>query len=255
MSIELVGLLSLLERLVWPLLRIGAFLLTSPLFSIDAFSVRLRVAMAVVLAVFVLETIPVPELEMLGAEGLAAAVSEVFTGFVLGLCLQIVSAALALGGAAISNSMGLSFANIVDPAMGNIPVISQLFIVLATMVFLGMNGHLLLVGLLLESFSAIPVGTFPDAGAWYDIMLRWSPAIFAAGLGLALPVVIALLVINLGLGIVTRAAPAMNIFSVGFPALLIGGFVFLFFALPGLSTGIQTLWSRALETASLLLGG
>lgn len=255
MSIDLVRLLDVLQQLLWPLIRTGAFMLSAPLFAVEALNVRFRVAMAVVLAVFMFGQVPLPQQDLLGLAGLAMVGAEVLVGVVLGLCLQVVTAAVAVAGAAVSNAMGLSFANIVDPALGNIPVVSQLFVVIATLVFLGLDGHLLLVGLLLDSFRGIPVGSYPDLAVWFDLMAAWTPLIFIAGLGLALPVVVSLLMINLGLGIITRAAPAMNIFSIGFPALLLSGMLFLYFAMPGIFSGTSSLWLQALDTARLLMGG
>ncbi len=254
MNIELGVLLKLLLKLIFPLLRIGAFMLSSPLFSIDSVSLRLRVSIAVVLSVLVINVAPIPEYDPLSADGVLVAFLEVFIGIMMGFTLQIVTAAFTVGGSFISNSMGLSFANIVDPGMGNVPVISQLFILLATLIFLAMNGHLLLMQVLIGSFITVPIGSYPDISGWFDILWLWTPQIFLAGVALGLPVVIALLVINMGLGIVTRAAPAMNIFSIGFPALLTGGLLFLLVALPGIGIGMEALWSEGVDTINRLLG-
>lgn len=254
MNIELGVLFSLLLKLILPLLRIGAFMISSPLFSVDAVNLRFRISIAVVLSVLVINVAPVPEYEPLSTNGVLFAFIEVFIGVMLGITLQIVTAAFTVGGSFISNSMGLSFANIVDPGMGNVPVISQFFILLATLIFLAMNGHLILIQVLIGSFITVPIGSYPDLSGWFDILWLWTPQMFIAGVALGLPVVIALLIINMGLGIVTRAAPAMNIFSIGFPALLIGGLLFLLVALPGIGSSMETLWSNGVDTINQLLG-
>jgi len=252
--IELGVLLTLLLKLILPLLRIGAFMLSSPIFSVDAVSLRFRISIAVVLSVLVINVAPIPEYDPLSANGVLFALIEVFIGLMMGFVLQIVSAAFTVGGSFISNSMGLSFANIVDPGMGNVPVVSQFFILLATLVFLAINGHLLLMQVLIESFITIPIGNYPDLSGWFDILWLWTPKMFIAGVALGLPVVIALLIINLGLGIVTRAAPAMNIFSIGFPALLIGGLILILVALPSIGTSMEALWTEGDDTINRLLG-
>jgi flagellar biosynthetic protein FliR len=252
--IELGVLLTLLLKLILPLLRIGAFMLSSPIFSVDAVSLRFRISIAVVLSVLVINVAPIPEYDPLSANGVLFALIEVFIGLMMGFVLQIVSAAFTVGGSFISNSMGLSFANIVDPGMGNVPVVSQFFILLATLVFLAINGHLLLMQVLIESFITIPIGNYPDLSGWFDILWLWTPKMFIAGVALGLPVVIALLIINLGLGIVTRAAPAMNIFSIGFPALLIGGLILILVALPSIGTSMEALWTEGVDTINRLLG-
>jgi len=253
-SIELAALLTLLLKLIFPLLRIGAFMLSSPLLSIDSVSLRLRISIALVLSVLVISLQQIPEYNPLSIDGVLIAFMEVFIGVMMGFTLQIVTAAFTVSGSFISNSMGLSFANIVDPGMGNVPIISQFFILLATLIFLAMNGHLILMQILIGSFIAVPIGNYPDFTGWFDILWLWTPKIFIAGIVLGLPVVIALLVINMGLGIVTRAAPAMNIFSIGFPALLAGGFLFILVALPGIETGMEALWSEGVITINRLLG-
>jgi flagellar biosynthetic protein FliR len=254
LNLELGLLLTLLLKLILPLLRIGAFMLSSPLFSVDSVSLRLRISIALVLSVLVFSSQQIPEYNPISIDGVFIAFIEVFIGIMMGFTLQIVTAAFTVGGSFISNSMGLSFANIVDPAMGNVPVISQFFILLATLIFLAMNGHLMLMQVLIGSFIAVPIGNYPDLSGWFDILWLWTPQVFIAGVALGLPVVIALLVINMGLGIVTRAAPAMNIFSIGFPALLAGGLIFLLVALPGIGTVMESLWSEGVMTINRLLG-
>jgi flagellar biosynthesis protein FliR len=251
---ELATLMTLLQQFLWPFIRIGAFLLVSPLYSIESFTVRLRVALAMILTLFTLDNVMVPQSMPFDASSVGLILGEILVGALLGFSLQVVNSALAIGGAAISNAMGLSFANIVDPALGNIPVVSQFFVIFATLIFLGLDGHLQLIRLLIDSFTLLPIGELPDFGRWYDVLVVWLPEMFVFGLSLALPVAISLLLMNLGLGLVTRAAPAMNIFSIGFPALLLCGLVFLFLSLPGLAAGIEIMWQRSLDTAGTLLG-
>jgi flagellar biosynthetic protein FliR len=251
---ELTTLMNLLQQFLWPFIRIAAFLLASPLYAIEAFTVRLRIALAMMLTLFAVDNVPLSANLPFDAASIGIILSEILVGALLGFSLQVVNAALAIGGAAISNAMGLSFANIVDPALGNIPVISQFFVIFATLIFLGLDGHLQLISLLLESFTLLPLGELPDFARWYDLLVLWFPEMFVFGLSLGLPVAIALLLMNLGLGMVARSAPAMNIFSIGFPALLLCGMVFLFLSLPGLAAGIEIMWVRSLDTAGTLLG-
>lgn len=252
---DFAALVALLQLFLWPLLRIGAFLLAAPLYSVEAFSVRLRIATALVLTVFFIDRVPVPEFDPLTAAGLGAIAGEILTGVLLGFCLQTVNAAMAIAGAIVSNAMGLSFANIVDPALGNIPVLSQFFVILAALLFMSIDGHLQLINLLGESFLLIPIGQLPEFGRWYEVLVQWLPEMFGFALTLALPITASLLLINLGLGLVTRSAPAMNIFSIGFPALLLCGLIFLLLSLPGFATAVGFIWRQALDTALLLLGG
>ena len=119
--------------------------------------------------------------------------------------------------------MGLGMANMIDPNLGNVPVLSQFFVICSTLIFLALGGHLMLIKLLLISFTTMPIGAELDIIELSQQLIRWSIMIFYGALLIALPIIIALLFFNMGLGVVTRASPALNIFAIGFPAMIIGG--------------------------------
>ena len=157
MEIMVAEIVELFYKLLWPMIRISAFLLTAPFFSIRAVSVRIRVLLAVLLTWMVYPLTAWPLLDPFSAVGLREVFLQVFVGALMGLLLQIVNAALVIGGQAISASMGLSMANMVDPNMGNVPVIAQFLIICSTLIFLGLGGHVLVISLLLESFRLYPL--------------------------------------------------------------------------------------------------
>jgi flagellar biosynthetic protein FliR len=138
--------------------------------------------------------------------------------------------------------------------MGNVPVLSQFLIVLGSLVFVGAGGHVILLGLILESFQSLPIGTSLLNQEAYGIVIRWSSMIFLGGLLMALPVMVALLFINVGLGVVTRAAPSLNIFAVGFPAMIFVGFFVLFMFMESVVGRMAWLWVQAFEVVRDLLG-
>ena len=123
--------------LLWPMIRISAFLLSAPFFSIRAVSVRIRVLLAILLTWMIYPLSDWPVLDPLSAAGIREVFLQVFIGVLMGLLLQVVNAALVIGGQAISASMGLSMANMVDPNMGNVPVLAQFLIICSTLIFLG----------------------------------------------------------------------------------------------------------------------
>ena len=172
----------------------------------------------------------------------------------MGLLLQIVNAALIVGGQAISSSMGLSMANMVDPNMGNVPVIAQFLIVCSTLIFLGMGGHVIVISLVLESFELLPIGKMLDITALAGLTIQWSSMIFLGALLLGMPVISSLLLINIGLGVITRAAPALNIFAVGFPAMIIAGMVLLLISMTSIGFRINWLWQQAFDVLGQALG-
>jgi flagellar biosynthetic protein FliR len=126
--------------------------------------------------------------------------------------------------------------------VGNVPILSQFLIVLSTLIFVGTGGHAMLLGLALESFRWLPIGQSILNQDTYGLVIRWSSMIFLGGLLMALPVMVSLLFINVGLGVVTRAAPSLNIFAVGFPAMVIAGFIVLMLSMDSIGGRIEWLW-------------
>ena len=144
--------------LLWPMIRVSAFLLASPFFSLRAVTVRIRVLLAALLTLMVYPLVDWPIIDPYSAAGLREIFNQVLIGAVMGMILQIVNGALVVGGQAVSGAMGLGMANMVDPNMGNVPVISQFFVICSTLIFMGMGGHVLVISLLLESFKSLPIG-------------------------------------------------------------------------------------------------
>ncbi len=239
---------------LWPMLRISALLLTAPLFSLDAFSIRIRIIMAVVVTFLVYPMIDWPVIDPISAEGTLQIVNQLFIGALMGLMLQISIAALTIAGQTIAASMGLSMASMLDPNIGNVPVISQFFLILATVVFLGFGGHIILFSLIIDSFTTLPIGESLLSQASFGKVVAWSTMIFLGGVLTALPVMSSLLFINIGMGIVTRAAPSLNIFSVGFPASILAGFLILLISMDNIIGRMQWLWMQAFNHSRDLLG-
>jgi flagellar biosynthetic protein FliR len=157
-------------------------------------------------------------------------------------------------GQTISLSMGLGFATLVDPQRGaGTPVLGRSFLIFGTLTYLAINGHLVLLGTLAESFRTLPIGA---AHLGQDLLLSvvvWGACVFQSGLLIALPAVIALVIVNLALGVVTRAAPQLNLFGVGFTITLLSGFFVLIVGIDGMMTGISNLIDSALAAAMNLV--
>ncbi|MFM1854926.1 MAG: Flagellar biosynthetic protein FliR [Pseudomonadota bacterium] len=243
-----------LVTLLWPLLRISAMLLTAPPFSTDAFNLRIRVLLAATLTWFVYPLHDWPVIDPVSAQGLLEVFNQILIGVVMGLVLQVVVAALVVAGQAMSAAMGLSMANLIDPTVGNVPVLAQFLLVLSTLIFVGFGGHALLVKLVLQSFDTLPVGAAFAGQDLYGRVVRWSAMTFLGALLLALPVMATLLFVNVGLGVVTRAAPSLNIFAVGFPALILAGFLVLLLSIDSVGGRIEWLWMQGFELLRDLLG-
>ncbi len=239
---------------LWPMLRISALLVTAPLFSLDALTLPIRIMLALVVTIFIYPMIQWPVIDPVTANGVLQIVNQIFIGAMMGLMLQVAIGALTLAGQTISSSMGLSMATLIDPAVGNVPVIAQFIVICSTLVFLGFVGHVIMLSMVLDSFRAVPVGEHILGQVAFGKVVAWSSMIFLGGVLIALPVMIALLFINIGLGVVTRAAPSLNIFSVGFPASIAAGFLVLIFAMDSIIGRIQWLWMQAFNHARDLVG-
>jgi len=254
MNIELATLMDHFYKLMWPMLRISAMLMTAPIFSLNALNLRIRILFGLALTVMVYPLHDWPVIDPLSGNGLLEVANQITLGVLMGLTLQVVVAAVLVAGQTISNSVGLSMATLIDPNSGNVPVLSQFLIVMATLIFIGLGGHALLIGMVMESFNTMPVGKSLLSPSAWTALAAWSSMIFLGALLTALPVVVTMLFINIGLGITTRAAPALNIFSVGFPALLLAGFAVMMMSLPSMGSRIQWLWLQGLQQVNQLLG-
>jgi len=239
---------------LWPMLRISALMISAPIFSLSAFSLRLRILLALVLTWLIYPLHKWPLLDPSTAPGLLELFNQIMIGAVMGLILQVVVGAIVVGGQSIAAAMGLSMANMLDPNMGNVPVISQLMIVMSTLIFVGFGGHAILLGLISESFHSLPIGTSILNQNVYGRVLQWSSMVFLGAVLMALPVMVSLLFINIGLGVVTRAAPSLNIFAVGFPAMIIAGFLILIISMESIGARIEWLWVQGFNVVRDVMG-
>ena len=240
--------------LLWPMLRMSALMLFAPVFSLPALTTRLRVLLALALSVMVYPMFDWPRIDPLSARGLLEIANQITIGLMMGLILQVAIAAVVVAGQAISNSMGLSMAMMIDPNLGNVPTVAQFLIVLATLVFVGLGGHGLLLAMLVESFSSLPVGTFVIVEQSWRQVLAWSSMMFLGAVLISLPVMVTLLFINIGIGVITRAAPSLNIFAVGLPATIVMGFVVLIMSMANIGSRLQWLWTQSLVQTRTLVG-
>lgn len=244
-----------LAGFLWPLLRIGAMLMAAPIFNIRQIPVRFRMLLAVLITLLVQPVLPaVPVVSVFSTDALLIAVQQLLVGAALGFLMQMAFQALIFGGQVMAYSMGLGFANMMDPANGvQVPVVAQFWLILAMLAFVMMNGHLVLISAIVDTFSVIPVATdgLSRSGAWE--LLSWASRMFAAGVLMAMPVIVALLLINIGMGVVSRAAPQLNIFAIGFPITLMMGFLLIWVTLPQVMTNFGNLVTEAFTRAATVL--
>ncbi len=252
-------LLGWLAAWLWPFLRISAFVLTAPAIGTRSVPARVRLVFAlgltVVLAPLAGRAV-LPVADLFSAQGLLVGAQQVMVGAGLGLVLRMVFLVLEFAGQIIAQQMGLGFAAMVDPASGSqVPVISQFYVILATLSFFALDAHLQLVRLLADSFELLPIGRgafAPDALAG---LIAWSGDLLGVGVVVMLPVVASLLVVNLAFGVMARAAPQLNIFAVGFPVMIVFGTVTMVLTLGALPAQVEGLFASGFEAAYRLLQG
>jgi len=244
------------SRMWWPALRISGFVLTAPAASEAAVPGQVKIVLTLALTFLLAPLVEVPpDLSIFSAAGMVVALLELLIGISIGLVVQLTFEALVFAGQSISLTMGLGFATLVDPNHGaQVPVLGQLFMIFGTLTYLSINGHLMLLAALAESFHTLPIGAANVNEGFLMAVVLWGARVFDTGLLIALPAVIALVIVNLALGVVTRAAPQLNLFGIGFTITLMCGFLILLVGLGGIMSGISTLIHSALAAVSELVG-
>jgi len=240
---------------MWPFMRVGAMAFVAPVFSNRVVPARIRLLVAVALTVAVMPAAGrAPAVDPISAAGLLLAVHQMVIGLAMGFLLNMAFQVVVIAGESISLSMGLGFGVLVDPQSGqSTPVLSQFLLYICILLFLAVGGDLMLVKLLAVSFRDLPLAG-PGMGAG-DLLrvVAWASRMFAGAVLIALPPVGLLLCVNIALGVMTRTAPQMNIFSVGFPLTILVGFIaVLTLVLPWLPERMAALWSNAFAAVGAL---
>jgi flagellar biosynthetic protein FliR len=192
--------------------------------------------------------------EMFSYQGFMVGIAQVMIGLTSGFIVQMVFSALLFAGQGVALSMGLGFASMVDPQNGQqVPVIAQFYVMASTLIFLSVDGHLLLIKMLMDSFTSLPIGIegITKANIW--TIITWSSRMFAGGLLLTMPIVVSLLLVNISFGVATRAAPQLNIFSVGFPITLMLGLLLIWITLPDVLDQFTGILNDAYDLVGKLL--
>ena len=215
---------------------------------------RIRIGLAVAVTLIVVPLLPAPPpMPMFGADWWRTLIEQMVIGLCMGFTLLLVLEAVVLGGELIAYSMGLSFAQLADPVRGtSTPVVGQFLLILVTLLFVGLSCHLILIDLLAQSFRSLPVASAGFGGEQLAALLGYSAILFSGGMLLGLPVVTALLVANLALGVIGRSAPALNLFAVGFPVTLVAGLMLLRNGLPSIAEQFGLLLDSAWVVLTML---
>jgi flagellar biosynthetic protein FliR len=230
------------------MVRVLALISVAPLLSHRAVPVRMKIALALSITVLLVPQVQSPPItDVLTAPGLMLLINNVLIGVVIGFAVRLVFAALELAGELIGLQMGLSFAGFFNPSTGQQQnAVASFMSLLALLMFISIDGHLMLIHALAESFRLYPVSVGMDLPMGFDRLLRLGSDMFAIALTIALPFLAVMLLTNVVLGVLARVAPQLNIFAVGFPMTILVGLVTLFVLLPYVETPLRSALERAL---------
>jgi flagellar biosynthesis protein FliR len=226
--------------LLWPLTRVLGVIAASPIFSHTAIPYQVKLGLGIMLTLIIVPTLPpLPHFEIFSFQGLLILVQQLIIGLAIGFSMRLVFSAVEIAGQLVGMSMGLGFASFYDPqSQGQSTAVNQFLVLLSMLIFLSLDGHLLIVTAVANSFVTMPIA-IGGSGINPLKIAMWGGGIFNSGLMLALPAVTALLITNMALGILTKTAPQLNLFGIGFPITLSIGFVVLALSLPGMLKPIE----------------
>lgn len=249
-----------LAAFIFPLARVLALIASAPIFGNKQVPPRIKVGLALAITVVIAPTLDIPPgLDPASAQGLFVLVQQIVAGLVIGFSIRLIFSAVEMAGDLAGMQMGLGFASFYDPQNATFtPVIAQFLGIIAALTFITVDGHLYMLAALSDSFRDFPIGSgVPSANAFRTVA-EWGGSLFSHALQFALPLIGALLITNLALGILTRSAPQLNIFAVGFPVTLAVGFAALMLTIPYLAPLMEYFMHKGLDTVSrvmLQLGG
>ena len=247
MTVTDTEILVLIESWLWPFFRIAGLLMTAPFIGTRTVPVTLRLILAVTIAIAVAPSVPAFEyVEPFSATGLMITIQQVMIGAGIGIVIRIIFMVLEVGGEVIAMQMGLGFAAMVDPSTGRqVPVVSQFYVILATLIFFSLNGHLIMIQVVTDSFKTLPIGVggITRDDAWG--VVTWGGWLLTSAVLIALPAISAMMIVNLSFGVMVRAAPQLNIFAVGFPIMMIMGIFIISITLSNMQGHITELFEQA----------
>lgn len=237
-----------LGQFFWPMIRILALIAVAPVLGNRVVPARVKIGLAILIAVVASPVLPAPpKVSIDSYAGFALIARELLIGISLGFAVRVVFAAIEMAGEIVGLQMGLSFAGYIDPVSGGTGnVISRFFGTISVLMFLAINGHLLIVYGVIESFTVIPIsldGSFLTEGRRVASM---GADLFRIALTIALPFILLMLLVNLAMGVMSRVAPQLNVFAIGFPITLTVGLVGMVLLLPYLANPIQIALERSL---------
>ncbi len=252
----LLNLHTLVASYLYVFLRIGSMFVSMPVIGTKLVPLRIRTLLSILLTVVVAPMLPpLPAIDPLTLLGFITACTQVGIGIIVGLVIQVTFQVVILGGEILAMQSGLSFATMNDPQFHqNVPTISQFYLMAVTLLFLSFNGHLMVIEFIQDSFKTLPIGTNFFTHMEIKNIFEFTAIMFSGAVTIALPAIISLLIVNLTFGIMAKAAPQLNIFSIGFPLTLIFGLAIMFFTFPMMMGNVRDIMITSFQIISKVLG-
>ncbi len=221
---------------IWPFIRISAMMMTAPIYSAKSVPIRFRVASGFVVTLLIVPVLPpFPLVDFISGEALLIAIHQVIIGAIMGFALQLAFNLFVMSGHILAMQAGLGFSMMNSPQDGiQVTVVGQLYLMLATFLYLAMDGHLILMRELVNSFTILPISTSGISTTGYWMLVSWGSQMFQSAVMMVLPAITALLMVNVSFGVMSKASPQLNPFSVGFLITIILAFAIIYVSMPTL---------------------
>ena len=225
---------SMLASVFWPLVRIAALFAAMPLFNTKHLSTKVKVLLAAAITLIVAPVLePPPVVEVFSPETLLILFQQIAIGVLMGFTLQLAFGSLAIAGEMIGYSMKLGMAKMADPINGvQVPIVTTLYFTLALLILLALDIHLIMIQMIIDSFIVFPVAVDGITRNTLWEVIAWGTNMYEIGVLMALPIIGSILLLDISMGVVQRAAPQMHIFAIGFPITLIAGLVLIWVTIP-----------------------
>lgn len=236
---------------MWPLFRVSSMFMVMAVFGANTTPTRVRLLLSMAITFAIAPVLPpVNNVELFALSAVFITFQQIVIGVAMGFVTLLVMQTFVLTGQIIGMQTSLGFASMVDPSSGQqTPVIGNFFLLLTTMIFLAVDGHLVLIRMLVMSFETIPISDQGLQISSYKMLAEWGGYMFGAALTMSVTAIVALLLINLSFGVMTRASPQLNIFAIGFPVTMVSGLIILWLTLTPIMEHFGAVWT----TAQLLL--
>jgi flagellar biosynthetic protein FliR len=247
---------SALSSYLLPFFRIGAFLMVMPGIGTRSVPARIRVFLAVAMTVAMTPMLKQPEfIDVFSVTGFLLTLQQVVIGVSVGFILLTFIHIFNFAGFLISMQSSLGFAAVVDPSHGQqVPVVAHYYQLFSLLIFFLMDGHLAVFKIIFFSFDSLPIAMQSYELLDFKLVASWTSWIFKGGLALALSSLIALMLINFAFGVMTRASPQLNIFTIGFPIIMLCGLLILWFTITQIFYNYPFLWKQFYEVTCDFVG-